>query len=271
MDVLKPQHPRLKAAEPAQDDSSTELAAEPVPDDSSTELAAEPAPDDSAAELAAQIAPDGTVQFGPFAGMWMGLQATWGYIAPYLAGTYEDELSPWIESEIERHPPLLINIGAAEGYYAVGFALRSPQTRVVASDVDARAQALCSQIAVRNGANVEIAGECTPEVLQELLTPGALVVCDCEGYEKELLDLVKVPSLAHATILVELHDFLDPTISPTILSRFGATHSISIQPSLPKSAHRYPHLAHLDPVYAWTAIQEHRPGPMEWAFMQPNP
>ena len=43
---------------------------------------------------------------------------------------------------------------------------------------------------------------------------------DCEGGEVDLLQPDLAPNLRYSDVLVELHDFLNPTISETILSRF---------------------------------------------------
>jgi methylase of polypeptide subunit release factors len=45
----------------------------------------------------------------------------------------------------------VIDIGAAEGYYAIGFARRLPAARVIASDLDPVARLLCWLLARRNG------------------------------------------------------------------------------------------------------------------------
>jgi precorrin-6B methylase 2 len=217
------------------------------------------------------ISADGTVTAGPFTGMWIGHDTTWGGVSYYLTGTYEDELAPFIESEVARTPPLLIDVGCAEGYYAVGFARRSPMTKVIAADSLAAARDRCRDVAVRNGVEVDVIGGITASSLNALLVPGALVICDCEGAEAQVLDPTQAPMLAQATILVELHDFVDPTISRTITKRFEDSHAIEIVAAQPKTLRHYPHLQHLAPADAWNAIQEHRPGVMEWALLRPKP
>ena len=57
-------------------------------------------------------------------------------------GIYERELYPTVEEAIAAKYPLIVDIGAAEGYYAVGMAMRSPQSQVIAYEMDPRGQAL---------------------------------------------------------------------------------------------------------------------------------
>lgn len=220
--------------------------------------------------LTQRISPDGTVIRGPFQGTWIGHDTTWGGVSYYLAGTYEDELSPVIEAEIQRQPPTLVDIGAAEGYFAVGFARRSPATRVIASDVLASARERCSAIAAANDVAVEVVGALTPAVLSDLLVPHALVICDCEGCELELMDPTRVPELASTTLIVEVHDFVNPEISSIIKARFSTTHEVQFITAQPKTPRHYPHLASLSPADAWKAVQENRPCVMEWAVMTPR-
>ena len=66
----------------------------------------------------------GNVLSGPFAGMAMLPESSWGDgdLAPKLLGCYEAELHPAIAKAISRKPKNIVNIGCAEGYYAVGMA-----------------------------------------------------------------------------------------------------------------------------------------------------
>jgi hypothetical protein len=55
-------------------------------------------------------------------------------------GTLEKELHWAIEKAISRSPTTVLNIGCAEGYYAVGFALRLPHAKVVAAEADPKSR-----------------------------------------------------------------------------------------------------------------------------------
>ena len=77
--------------------------------------------------LAALVQQQGwVVQSGPFAGMVLPDRACWGDgdLLPKLLGCYEAELHAIIEEILAATPDLVINIGATEGYYAIGMARR---------------------------------------------------------------------------------------------------------------------------------------------------
>ena len=59
---------------------------------------------------------------------------------PKLIGSYEEEVHLIIEEIIRRRYSIVVNIGCAEGYYAVGFALRIPDAIVYAFDIETTAQ-----------------------------------------------------------------------------------------------------------------------------------
>jgi hypothetical protein len=170
------------------------------------------------------------VQSGPFAGMLLPVKASWGggYLAPKILGCYEAELHQALEKAIARKPDVVINVGCAEGFYAIGLARRLPKSKVYAFDISAEAQAACASAAAENGVagHVTVNGLCDGNQLVEL-TRGArraLIVMDCEGAEKELLGEETVKQLAHCDVIVELHDFVDRSITPSLTERFAGTH-----------------------------------------------
>ncbi|MFM7443721.1 MAG: hypothetical protein ACKO2N_07380, partial [Tabrizicola sp.] len=80
---------------------------------------------------------------GPFKGMAYPVRAAEGARAARLLGVYEASLEPVIETIIARPYATVVDIGCAEGYYAVGLARRMGHTQVLAQDVSDEAQALC--------------------------------------------------------------------------------------------------------------------------------
>ena len=62
------------------------------------------------------------VQDGPFRGMEYKCDSIWGSKYPKLVGSYEFELQPIVRYLFQKKFDTVINIGAAEGYYAVGWA-----------------------------------------------------------------------------------------------------------------------------------------------------
>lgn len=170
------------------------------------------------------------VQAGPFRGMDYIGRSVWGAYVPKLLGTYELELHAALEQAIAEKPKRVIDIGGAEGYYAVGLLLRLEQAQLTVFEQLEDARSAIRELAARNavGSRLEIAHACSPELLQRALEPQAstFVVCDVEGYERELLDPARVPGLLHADLLVEVHDAQVPGVSALLTERFASTHEV---------------------------------------------
>jgi hypothetical protein len=214
------------------------------------------------------------VRHGPFAGMSYlpGLERSTGDLVTKLLGSYEEQLHPAISELIELAPALLIDVGCAEGYYAVGFARALPDTEIQAFDSDPSVRAQCAELAARNGVSerVILSGECTPAELRRFDAESCALFCDCEGYEKILLDPVAVPALRHWWILVELHDWIDPSTSTTIRERFEPTHTVVRIPETPRDPDAASELAGVERSTRVTLLSERRPGAMEWALLRPR-
>jgi hypothetical protein len=218
------------------------------------------------------------VRQGPFAGMrYVHMSQGSAYI-PKLLGIYERELTPAVEAIIARQPRFVVDVGAAEGYYAVGLARRLPQTRVVAFELETKGQAALREMAAINGVSgrVEVRGKCEPDDLAAALAgeSSAVVVCDVEGCEQHLLDPGAVPALRHTAILVELHDFIVPKITEALKQRFEETHCIAHVWQEPRLRDEFPwHTMGtrlLPKSYLDWSVNEWRPVRMAWLWMQPT-
>jgi hypothetical protein len=222
--------------------------------------------------LISKLSPDGRVLAGPFAGMWMPWQGSWGGEAARLAGSYEEELNPYILRIVSAEPRAVIDLGAAEGYYAVGLARLMPSIPVLAYEIDPGARRVCREVTARNGVkNVKVRGRITPSELRRHVRPHSFVLSDVEGYEGELLDPAKVPMLREVFMLIELHEFAVPGVTRSILERFSTSHAIDLVDAVPRWGAGRAQLAHLTNAEADQVVQEGRPTdpPMQWAVIWP--
>src|SRR5262249_40821391 len=149
---------------------------------------------------------------------------------PKIMGVYEIELAPvlrkWSAIPFQR----VINAGAAEGYYAVGCAMRWPQASVTAFESNQEARRLLRRNVELNDlqTRVNISGRCGQDELQAAIPGGqhCLVIMDVEGAEGELLNPRNVPALADSHIIVEIHDFVDEQLGDLLLSQLQSTHVV---------------------------------------------
>jgi hypothetical protein len=209
------------------------------------------------------------VQMGPFAGMRYGDDVVCSAYLAKLVGSYEEELHDVIRQVILRRYEAVLDVGCAEGYYAVGLAVRIPTARVYAYDTDDEARWYCNGLARMNGVagRVTVRGACDHQELENLCSRDALVICDCEGFEDELLDPDRAPSLLHADIIVELHEFIRPGVTAKVLNRFAASHSVRLFDTRSRDVENYPLLKAVAEEDRPWAVREGRPAAMQWAYL----
>jgi hypothetical protein len=208
-----------------------------------------------------------TVLRGPFAGMKLG-SPTWGGVVPKLLGCYELEITPAVEEAIGSEYIQVVNIGAADGYYAVGFALRMPKTKIRAFDTDWVSRRATRQAAEINRVRIEVSGFCSPQWLAVNLSERTFILCDCEGYERTLLDPAAAPSLVSADILVEVHESETPGVRQLLMNRFSKTHLLTEFRVLARDPSAYPELDDLPEGARAIAVSEFRPPLQTWMLMR---
>ena len=185
-----------------------------------------------------------TVRHGPFAGLRLPpacLLASGNTGA--LLGTYEMELHAWFTGLRANTFQRILDIGAAEGYYAVGMALRTG-TRVDAFDPSSKARRLCRLMAKANGISqlVRTHSWCSERTLRQLEGLRAFILSDCEGFEVSLFSERVVNALANSDLIIELHDHGAPpgTTRRTLEDRFKSTHNVQVVRFKPRDLSNFP-------------------------------
>jgi len=213
-----------------------------------------------------------TVLKGPFTGMTYVPSLLTRHITPKLLGSYESELHGVLDGIFESEYHQIVDIGCAEGYYAVGFAMRFPGVQVHAFDTDPLARKLCSEMAHANNVadQITVEGECKISWLSDRLSGKTLIFSDCEGGEEELLRPDLIPQLQKADIIVELHDWIVPNVTRILRERFVTSHEIILLDQTERRPSDYPLLDVLSVEERNLAINEYRPEGQQWAFMTPK-
>jgi hypothetical protein len=213
------------------------------------------------------------VKAGLFAGLILPNEQSWAPdLAAKLLGLYENELESALSYAARTEPDLVINVGCAEGFYALGLAKLIPNAKVIAYDIDPKAQRICGVGRELNNLTerVEIRGSCSADELQRITKsfkrPFAMI--DCEGNERQLL-LSNNYTYANTSMIVECHDFLDREITSDLVNKFSRTHSIE----LIKQGAKNPFTCEITKGWPendlWLIVSEGRPEAMHWLNLRP--
>jgi len=168
------------------------------------------------------------VQAGPFAGLTYPDDRLADIDAPSakLLGTYEQEIAWVFERALTSNVTAFIDIGCADGYYAVGMAHASAAITTYAYDLASSARDLCAATATASEAmpRVRIGKRFTVDLLASMPTDGALVLCDIEGAEVDLFDARAAAGLARSVVVVEVHETRRPGAGRYLREVFSRTH-----------------------------------------------
>lgn len=212
-----------------------------------------------------------TISSGPFAGMKLAARSSWGDgdIAPKLLGTYEQELHDTFLKFKSRSYGAVVNIGCAEGYYAVALARLNPSWRVYAFDIDQTAQQLCRAMAELNGVaeRIIIGGTCSTDELASMANEHGCLLCviDCEGHELELLTAGFIDQSGSCSdFIIECHDFMVPGTTHELETRFQNTHCAKVIRQGWRDPNKFDFLANYTDMERWLAVSEMRRSAMNW-------
>jgi hypothetical protein len=219
-----------------------------------------------------------TVLNGIFKGLrYPDLEASGSALWPKLLGSYELEIQELLEKLCQKKYKNIYNIGCAEGYYAVGFGLRIPSAKIFAYDSDPEARQRTVQMATLNNVQDSIVvGDFFSSSDLSTIPQGhmCLVVCDCEGYEKQIFHAEGIRYLLDSDVLIEIHDFIDITISDSLKEVFKDSHDLisvkSIDDIEKAKIYKFPEASQYSLEERKMLFAEGRPAIMEWCLFTPK-
>jgi len=216
------------------------------------------------------------VNSGPFIGLqYFQLYSFGSSILPKIVGIYERELHPIILETFKNNYTRIINIGCAEGYYLIGYARKFPTVEVIGVDSDNLALDFCKKMLELNGIQnrIQLLNKIDHDFFEnpEFLNSKSLIICDCEGDERNLFSRFNATYLKNTDILIELHDFVNDAISEQIFNIFHKSHEINIINSesdiqrIQEFTVRFPELSYSQ---LKKLISEKRPNLMQWFWIK---
>lgn len=211
------------------------------------------------------------VLHGPFQGMLYPQRSLVSrHGTPKLLGSYERELHPVIMEAIANAEQYdnFIDIGCAEGYYAVGLAIATGKF-VDAFDPEPRERGYCHEMAKLNRVEERILLHkwCDAEYLRGLDGTRSFILSDCEGYEDQLFVASSIAALKRCDLLIELHDVGGKDMHDELSTRFTATHEIQTISARTPHPGEYEELKSLGSDAA-KAISEYRNPEQKWLYLK---
>lgn len=212
---------------------------------------------------------------GIFKGMrWPCAVVVGSEFAPKVLGTYELEIQHFFRRFLaEGDATSFVDIGAAEGYYAVGAALSKPGLKVFAFERQKQAHKVIADLAALNGVSQQIDLHAEFDLAQARefsLGERPLVLVDIEGGEKDLIGADFADFFRRAALVVEIHDFVVPGVGRKVREILSRTHKLQVvdySASIRRSLRAGTGFSVLD----WDlATSENRPHGNYWLICEPD-
>lgn len=217
---------------------------------------------------------DNVIVAGVFAGVKFTDNQVFGTPMAKLLGTYEMELRDVLSNIGSAQCDRLINVGGAEGYYAVGGAVSWDIQEVIVYEALEEGRKLITCIAKKNGVldKMRVLGNCSEDDLYALSSEESrdILIMDIEGNELRLLSERVLDRLRKSIVVVEAHDFVCPGCSLAIRKRLQKTHDVSVISSQTRTPADFPLNIPVTSKCKTALMNERRPGIMEWVIGMPH-
>lgn len=226
----------------------------------------------------------GIVQHGLLKGYFLGERATWRPEdnGTKLLGLYEQEVCDLI-GRVKGSRKTLVDLGAADGLYGVGLVATNHFERSYCYEVVADSRENLRQLAGQAGVGdrVHIFGEATSDFPAELAAAGvqfsdAVVLCDIEGYEFQVLTRECLAQLKDAHVIVEEHNFCisngwGPKLLRELIERASEFFNVYEIKAGARDLSNIPLVAdHWTDNDRWLLCSEGRAKLMSWLYFEPK-
>jgi len=221
---------------------------------------------------------DFTVRYGRYQGLKL-LHTLWCNLdrPAIFLGTYESEIVDLIFGYSTAGREFFVDIGAAEGFHALGVLKNNSYKSSIAFEMDERSRHFLLKNAVENGVQdkLTIKGCAQSNFLQDLecdLSKTVFLI-DIEGGEFDLLTAELFMEMRSAILIVELHEWVptSPNTVTSMINNASTTHSITLIDQAQRRIPDIQELHNLSDDLKLLSMSEGRPCAMRWAVFEPNP
>jgi len=223
-----------------------------------------------------------TVKYGPFKGVLLSSESWWSGAdrGVMLLGMYEQEVLLALESA-DRKFQVLVDVGAADGYYALGCLKAGWVSHAYCYEMSAAGREAIARNAARNGLtdHVTILAEATPGFFDDLVADfgidpaSTLLIMDVEGAEQSLLSGRGLESLHNSFSIIELHEECLPSdfVEDVIHRAESCGLSAELVMTQQRDPSEFPELRDWSDDDRWMLCSEGRSRLMRWLILKPTP
>jgi hypothetical protein len=219
-----------------------------------------------------------TVLHGVFKGMKLSDKVWWGKydIANKLFGQYEAHVvNKIIELSLQNN--LFIDIGAADGYFAIGMVYSGFFEKAICFEISEKGRLVIEENASVNNVSKKIIinGIANSEEIDKIISKNdtAVVLIDIEGAEFDLLTYDFLYKLRNCTIIIELHDtFISGLFDrrQKLFSRASQFFNLNYIKRSSPEINSFSELNNLNDSSRFLLFSEGRPNMMDWVCFSPK-
>jgi hypothetical protein len=217
------------------------------------------------------------VSYGVFKGMNIVPEFTWSKAdtGSMILGLYEKE----VVQILEKNPgSTLINLGAGDGYYAIGGVVSGLFQNSIAFEMNPISRKVIREGLKLNRATnkVCILGKAHKDFWKSLQLPpeklhGCLVLSDIEGREFEIFERSAFEYFKNSIIIIEIHDWVaeGPEKLRDLMFYSEKTHRAEEITTAARDLSEIPEVANFSDNDRWLLCSEGRPMLMRWLVFYP--
>ena len=218
------------------------------------------------------------VAYGPFATMKMNSQSWGGFdINAKILGTFESHVIAELNAISQENAGPFIDIGAADGFFAIGAVISGIADETYAFEIDASSRRSIAINAADNNvpSKIHIRDVANPETISDILKKErkAKILIDIEGGEYELLDDEFLDEISNCDVIVELHPRLvehGTEKQEALISRLKNYFYVEFFQNSMSPTSGFPELVSLSDDKRLLALSENRAFEMWWIKLKPK-
>jgi hypothetical protein len=220
-----------------------------------------------------------TVSYGPFKGLRLSENSSWGATdrGAMLLGLYEREILETLERMADKEKAF-INLGAGDGYYALGVLVGSLFKETYCFEQSIYGQSILETNAEKNQVanRIKVFGKADGnffKLIPERYWQNSVILCDIEGGEFSIFTKDVFSKFGKSQIIIEIHDwfFQDAALKmQKMLENFSDTHSCSKVTTTSRDLSTFDELRGFSDTERWLICSENRERLMTWFILSPK-